>query len=41
MFSVSLFINSTFKVKYLQIDAILVLYWIIDSKVKGLLGPTS
>ena len=29
MFSVSLYINSTLKEKYLQIDVILILYWII------------
>ena len=31
IFSVSLFINSTFKEKYLQIAAILILYWIINN----------
>ena len=32
MFSVSLFINSTFKEKYLQIGAILILYWIMNNE---------
>ena len=31
MFSVSLFINISFKEKYLQIEAILILYWIINN----------